>query len=321
MKKKNIPVPCENIDSVIQTVRGQKIILDADLARIYGIPVFRFNEAVKRNADRFPEDFRFQLIKEEWEAAQRLRSQIAILDTGRGRHRKYLPYAFTEHGAIMAANVLNNPQAVQGKCSSCAFLKMRSMFADARSCPCAGRPGSRTQGRLNVQAAIVDVLRRIVRLLDPPRTNPSRRSGKSGSTPEDPDSGAATGTKPRMSTRSLRWRSWRLSPGRRLSTWRHILVNQTTMKLLTFQKLGENRNSPRIWLNRAGSMRSALNGGWFHDRTAFEWNPLRRLLAESPFQTHLPPDRTPDHRHRQSLSALAASRLSRDQSNCDIQTD
>ena len=95
--KKILPVLPENIDAVIQTIRGQKVILDVDLARIYGIPVFRFNEAVKRNADRFPEDFRFQLTGDEWEVARSLRSQIAILETGRGRHRKYLPYAFTEH--------------------------------------------------------------------------------------------------------------------------------------------------------------------------------------------------------------------------------
>jgi hypothetical protein len=100
----------EPVEPLIREIRGERVMLDSDLARIYGVPTFRFNEAVKRNLDRFPGDFRFQLTQEE---AISLRSQIAILKKGRGRHRKYLPYAFTEHGAIMAANILNSPQAVQ----------------------------------------------------------------------------------------------------------------------------------------------------------------------------------------------------------------
>jgi len=100
----------EPVEPMIREIRGERVLLDSDLARIYGVPTFRFNEAVKRNLDRFPQDFRFQLTREE---AGSLRSQMAILKSGRGRHRKFLPYAFTEHGAIMAANVLNSPQAVQ----------------------------------------------------------------------------------------------------------------------------------------------------------------------------------------------------------------
>lgn len=83
--------------------------MDRDLAAIYGVKTGRLNEAVKRNVDRFPGDFMFQLTREEVES---LRSQIAILKTGRGSHVKFLPYAFTEHGAIQAANVLNSPRAV-----------------------------------------------------------------------------------------------------------------------------------------------------------------------------------------------------------------
>ena len=100
----------EPVEPLIREIRGERVILDSDLARVYCVPTFRFNEAVKRNADRFPEDFRFQLTPGETES---LRSQIAILKSGRGQHRKYLPYAFTEHGAIMAANVLNSPRAVE----------------------------------------------------------------------------------------------------------------------------------------------------------------------------------------------------------------
>ena len=98
------------VDSVIHHVRSQRVILDADLARIYGVQTFRFNEAVKRNQTRFPEDFRFQLSKEEAEA---LTSQTAIPKTPSGRGgRRTLPWAFTEHGALQAANILNSPHAV-----------------------------------------------------------------------------------------------------------------------------------------------------------------------------------------------------------------
>lgn len=97
----------------IATVRGQRVLLDSDLAALYEVETKRFNEAVRRNLAKFPADFMFQLTAEEWAA---LRSQIATLNaagTGRGQHRKYLPYAFTEHGAIMAANLLSSPRAVE----------------------------------------------------------------------------------------------------------------------------------------------------------------------------------------------------------------
>ena len=109
--------------------RGEKVILDADLARIYGVETKAFNRAVKRNADRFPPDFVFQLSRKEFNS---LRFQFGTLKTGRGQHRKYLPYAFTEHGAIMTANVLNSPQAVQMSVYVVrAFLKMRSVLSDS----------------------------------------------------------------------------------------------------------------------------------------------------------------------------------------------
>lgn len=98
-----------NINALIRWVRGQQVILDTDLAKLYGVQTFRFNEAVKRNRSRFPSDFMFRLTQAEWSA---LTSQFAILKRGRGQHRKYLPYAFTEHGALMAANLLNSDRAV-----------------------------------------------------------------------------------------------------------------------------------------------------------------------------------------------------------------
>ena len=100
-----------SIESVIHTLRGEKIILDADLARIYGVETRVLNQAVKRNRERFPEDFTFRLTRQEAAAVAESRSQSVILK--RGGNIKYLPYVFTEHGAIMAANVLNSPHAVR----------------------------------------------------------------------------------------------------------------------------------------------------------------------------------------------------------------
>jgi len=114
--------------SLIVTVRNQKVIVDRDLAEIYGVETRRLNEQVKRNSDRFPEDFMFQLTKEEAVLWARSRSQIAILK--RGKNIKYLPYAFTEHGAIMAANVLNSPRAVRMSVFVVrAFVRLREMLS------------------------------------------------------------------------------------------------------------------------------------------------------------------------------------------------
>ena len=101
MSDPTIAVAVDAIASRILTLRGQRVIVDVDLAALYGVPTKRLNEQVRRNLERFPADFMFTLGQEEWEA---LRSQFATLKTGRGQHRKYLPYAFTEHGAIMAAS-------------------------------------------------------------------------------------------------------------------------------------------------------------------------------------------------------------------------
>ena len=98
------------IEHQILIIRGQKVMVDADLAELYDVETKRFNEAIKRNAARFPADFMFQLTDDE---SASLRSQIATLKTGRGQHRKYLPYVFTEHGSIMAAMVMNSPRALE----------------------------------------------------------------------------------------------------------------------------------------------------------------------------------------------------------------
>ena len=102
-------IPIERIEKSIYLIRGQKVILDSDLASIYGVPTYRFNEAVKRNKGRFPDDFMFQLKRKEVDI---LISQNAMSKSGRGGRRS-LPYVFTEHGAVMAANILKSPIAVQ----------------------------------------------------------------------------------------------------------------------------------------------------------------------------------------------------------------
>jgi|CXWL01.1.fsa_nt_gi hypothetical protein len=99
------------IESVIIVARGHRVLLAADLARIYGVETRVLNQAVKRNGEKFPEDFMFRLTRDEAESLVRSRSQSVILK--RGQNIKFLPYVFTEHGAIMAANVLNSPHAVQ----------------------------------------------------------------------------------------------------------------------------------------------------------------------------------------------------------------
>lgn len=96
------------LSSRILRIRNVRVMLDADLAELYCVPTKRFNEQVKRNLARFPADFMFQLTDEEFAA---LRSQFAISNEGRGG-RRYLPYVFTEHGAIMAATILNSQRAV-----------------------------------------------------------------------------------------------------------------------------------------------------------------------------------------------------------------
>ncbi|HRZ46488.1 MAG TPA: ORF6N domain-containing protein [Candidatus Paceibacterota bacterium] len=171
MKKNHLQTAPAEIDALIIEVRGQKAILDADLARIYGTATKFLNRAVKRNPGRFPPDFVFQLSAEE---AADLRFHFGTSKSLRGG-RRYLPYAFTEHGAIMAANVLNSPRAVDMSVFVVrAFVKMRSALAGTREL--ARKLALLEQElkiRLNIhEAAIVDVLQRIMRILDPPPPPP-----------------------------------------------------------------------------------------------------------------------------------------------------
>ena len=149
--KKRAPVnPTDSVEPHILTLRGQKVIVDADLAAIYGVTTKRLNEQVKRNQKRFPADFMFQLTRAEFaiirsqfattsaqpteqEQPENLRSQIATSSFGYGGPR-YLPHAFTETGAIMAANVLNSPEAVRMSVMVVrAFIQMRALIVDHKA--------------------------------------------------------------------------------------------------------------------------------------------------------------------------------------------
>lgn len=157
------------IDGIIHTVRGERVVVDADLAKIYGVTTKAFNQAVRRNREKFPPDFLLELTTAEAEALIRSRSQTVTLK--RGQNVKYAPFAFTEHGALMAANILNSPQAAQMSVFVIrAFIKMRSLLTDTREL--AKKLASletELKSRLDVhETAIVDVLQHVMRLLDPP---------------------------------------------------------------------------------------------------------------------------------------------------------
>ena len=164
------------ITPAIRTIRGQKVLLDEDLARIYGVTTKRLNEQVKRNAKRFPADFLFRLTPAETES---LRSQIAT-SKGRGG-RRFHPYAFTEHGAIMAANVLNSPEAVRMSVFVVrAFVQMRDLLGSTKElakqlAALEKKLTSRLDGH---ESAIVEVLQRLMNILDPPPPPPKPETPK-----------------------------------------------------------------------------------------------------------------------------------------------
>ena len=111
MKKSNsLALSTDNLKSRIYTIRGMQVMLDADLAELYDVETKVLNQAVKRNSERFPEHFMFQLTDSEYKS---LRLQIVTLETGRGAHRKYLPYVFTEQGVAMLSGVLKSNTAVR----------------------------------------------------------------------------------------------------------------------------------------------------------------------------------------------------------------
>ncbi len=161
-----------DVHQVIRTIRGHRVILDADLARIYGVPTFRLNEAVKRNRRRFPEDFLFQLTGEEHGA---LTSQSAISKPGRGG-RRTRPYAFTEHGALQVANVLNSSKAEAMSIYVIrAFIRMREELSANQAV--SKRLAEIERSLLTHDAALRDLYQKIRPLLLPPPDQPKRRIG------------------------------------------------------------------------------------------------------------------------------------------------
>ena len=169
MSKKTLAT-VTNITSTIRTVRGQKVLLDADLAKIYGVPTKVFNKAVKRNIGRFPSDFMFQLAPAKFE---NLRFQIGTSSSHGGR--RFLPYAFTEKGAVMAANILNSSEAVRMSIYVVrAFIEMRELLGGTKEL---ARQLADLEKKLTArldghEVAIIEVLRRVMEILDPPPPPP-----------------------------------------------------------------------------------------------------------------------------------------------------
>ena len=184
--------PKKPIESLILTVRNQKVILDADLAELYGVPTKVFNQAVKRNADRFPEDFCFRLTAKEWTV---LKSQIAASSlevpqtediapnwsqfvTSSKRHQgaAYRPTAFTAHGAIMAATLLNSPEAVAMSVFVVrAFMQMREQLA--ANTAILKRLAEIDKTLLEHDSALRTIWTKLQPLLAPPPEPPRRRIG------------------------------------------------------------------------------------------------------------------------------------------------
>lgn len=173
------------VDALIVSLRGRRVILAADMADVYRVAAKRLNEQVRRNRSRFPPDFVFQLTQDEFDALRASgaigadgrvgsRSQNATLK--RGRHAKYRPYAFTEHGTIMAATVLNSPQAVSMSVYVVrAFTQMRDRLA--ANAAILTRLAEIDGTLLRHDAALRDIYRKLLPLLQPPPDPPKRRIG------------------------------------------------------------------------------------------------------------------------------------------------
>ena len=137
MAERKVVIPIDEIEGQILLIRGQKVMLDSALAQLYEVELRTLNQAVKRNLSRFPSDFMLQLSAEEAEELRSvragqasLRSQIVILKSARGQHRKYLPFAFTEQGVAMLSSVLRSPRAIMVNIEVIrAFVRLRQMLS------------------------------------------------------------------------------------------------------------------------------------------------------------------------------------------------
>lgn len=159
----------EQVADRIVTLRGERVMLDADLARLYGVPTKRLKEQVRRNSSRFPRDFLIRLTRQE---VARLRSQIATSNEGRGGTR-YAPFAFTEHGAIMAANVLNSASAIEMSVYVVrAFIQLRRATLASKAIGARLDELERKVGTHD--RAVAHIFEALRRLTDPPEA-PKRR--------------------------------------------------------------------------------------------------------------------------------------------------
>jgi hypothetical protein len=159
-------VPIEVIEKRIFVIRGQKVMIDSDLADLYGVQTRVLNQAVKRNLRRFPKDFMFQLSSEEYGV---LRSQFVTLKRGRGRHRKYMPYVFTEQGVAMLSTVLNSDRAIEVNIQIMrAFVKLREMIASHKDL---AKKLQSLEKKYDAQFKIVfDAIRELMEPPEPKRT-------------------------------------------------------------------------------------------------------------------------------------------------------
>jgi hypothetical protein len=161
-------IPVERITRAILLIRGQKVMLDEALAALYEVEVKVLNQAVGRNAGRFPADFMFQLTTEE---SAFLRSQFVTLKTGSGRHRKYLPYAFTEQGVAMLSSVLRSARAVRVNIEIMrAFVQLRQMLSSNADL---ARKLAALEKKYDAQFKVVfDAIRELMAPPEPPRKKP-----------------------------------------------------------------------------------------------------------------------------------------------------
>ncbi|MCE0484313.1 MAG: ORF6N domain-containing protein [Methylacidiphilales bacterium] len=164
----------QDIHSLIQSIRGQRVILASDLAKLYGVQTKRLNEQVRRNPQRFPSDFMFQLTADEVDTLISSRSQFATLK--KGENIKYRPYAFTEHGAIMAANVLNSAQAVAMSVYVVrAFIQQRETIAANKTI--LKKLAEIDKTLLQHNASLREIYQKLLPLLQPPPDPPKPQIG------------------------------------------------------------------------------------------------------------------------------------------------
>jgi hypothetical protein len=199
MTKRVSPVSQEQIESAVVVLRGEKVLLDADLARMYGVTTKALNQAVQRNRNRFPADFMFRLTKDEFDQlrsqimtskracdseneqtsalpAASLRSQSVTLKSGRGQHSKYLPYAFTEQGVAMLSSVLRSQRAVRVNIEIMrAFVRLRTILA--ANAELATRLDELERRVGNHDEQFTAVIRAIRQLMEPPEPPKRRKIG------------------------------------------------------------------------------------------------------------------------------------------------